>query len=137
MIDYFKLALSKYAQFTGRSRRSEYWYFQLVYAFVAITLLVPIGIAAAMESQILAGLSGIAYVIITLGLIVPSIAVLVRRLHDTGRSGWWYFVSLVPFIGGILLLVWLVQDSQPGTNEYGPNPKGLAVAGNYGNHLVD
>ena len=137
MIDYFKLALSKYAQFTGRSRRSEYWYFQLVYALVAITLLVPMGIAAAMESQILAGLSGIAYAILTLGLIVPSIAVLVRRLHDTGRSGWWYFVSLVPLIGGILLLVWLAQDSQPGTNEYGPNPKGLAVAGNYSDHLVD
>ncbi|MCL2304252.1 MAG: DUF805 domain-containing protein, partial [Planctomycetaceae bacterium] len=58
------------------------------------------------------------------GLIIPSLAVIVRRLHDAGYSGWMYFISLVPFVGGIILLVFLLQDSQPGRNQYGPNPKG-------------
>jgi uncharacterized membrane protein YhaH (DUF805 family) len=57
-------------------------------------------------------------------VLVPSIAVTVRRLHDTGRSGWWILISLVPVIGWIVLLVFMLTDSQPGSNQYGPNPKG-------------
>jgi uncharacterized membrane protein YhaH (DUF805 family) len=60
-----------------------------------------------------------------LAMIIPSLAVCVRRLHDTGRSGWWYFIGLIPFVGGIILLVFMCQDSQAGPNLYGPNPKGV------------
>jgi uncharacterized membrane protein YhaH (DUF805 family) len=77
-------------------------------------------------------LLGIAY----LGIIIPSIALVVRRLHDVGRSGWWYFIGLVPAIGSIILFVWMVTDSQPGANAWGPNPKSGEVA-DISSHLVD
>ena len=66
--------------------------------------------------------------IVGLALVIPSIAVVVRRLHDTGRSGWWYLIALVPFIGGLVLLVFCVQPSAPGPNRWGPNPIGLESA---------
>src|ERR687885_610071 len=59
----------------------------------------------------------------SLAVLIPSIAVTVRRLHDTGRTGWWILIGLIPFIGGIILLIFMVLDSEPGTNQYGPNPK--------------
>jgi len=65
--------------------------------------------------------------IYTLAVFVPSIAVAVRRLHDTERSGWWLLIALVPFIGAIVLLVFMVQDSKPGKNQYGANPKEATV----------
>jgi len=72
------------------------------------------------------GGAGLLSGIYSLAVLIPSIAVAIRRLHDTGRSGWWILISLVPLIGTIVLLVFTVQDSQPGDNEYGPNPKGAA-----------
>ena len=74
--------------------------------------------------------------IFQLAIIIPGIAITVRRLHDTGRSGWWLFVGLIPFIGAIILIVWYATDSQPGANEYGPNPKTGEVA-DITSHLVD
>lgn len=129
MVEYFKLALSKYAQFTGRSRRSEYWYFVLgniVLSVIATMLGLVLG------ETIGSMLSGI----ISIGLLIPGIAVGVRRLHDTGRSGWWLLVGLVPLIGAIVLIVWFASDSQPGANEYGPNPK-TGAAADITSHLVD
>ena len=67
------------------------------------------------------------YYIYVGAILIPSIAVAVRRLHDTNRSGWWYFISIIPIIGTIILIVFLVQDSQPGENKYGPNPKELGM----------
>lgn len=69
---------------------------------------------------------GILSTIYSLAVLIPAIAVGVRRLHDTGRSGWWMLIALVPFIGSIVLIVFFVLDSDPGTNQYGPNPKLLA-----------
>ena len=110
--------LKKYATFSGRARRKEYWTFVLINIVVAIifggvevVLFVP---------GLVSGLYGLA-------LLVPSLAVGVRRLHDTGRSGWWLLISFVPLVGGIILLVFLVQDSEQGTNDYGPNPKDYSV----------
>lgn len=120
-MEYFKMALQKYAQFTGRSRRSEYWYFVLFYiitAVVAIILDNLLGIAF-LEFY------GPLYLIVVLGLVIPSLAVVVRRLHDVGKSGWFYFIGLIPIIGAIWLLVLMVTDSQPGMNKWGPNPKGI------------
>ncbi|GAB4342018.1 MAG: DUF805 domain-containing protein [Candidatus Abyssubacteria bacterium] len=91
--------LKKYAVFSGRAQRMEYWMFFLFNLIIAM-----------------------------LAVLLPGVAVTVRRLHDTGRSGWWLLIGFVPLIGGIVLLVFMVFDSQPGQNEYGPNPKALAAA---------
>ena len=106
--------LGKYADFSGRARRSEYWFWSL--ALFLGYLVALILTAAARPFVILA-------VLFYLAAIVPSIAVGVRRLHDTGRSGWFMLIALIPLVGGIVLLVFTVQDSAPGANQYGPNPK--------------
>lgn len=123
-IDYFKLCLTKkYAEFTGRSRRSEFWNFALVCFIISIILYVPAILFTLMEVPLLGGLFMIIYFIVALGLVIPQLAAAVRRLHDTGRSGWWYFIILIPLVGVIALLVFLFQDSEPGSNKWGPNPK--------------
>ena len=106
--------LKKYAVFGGRARRAEYWYFLLFNLIVVIVL--SIIDAAAGTNPLLSG-------IYTLAVLLPSIGVAIRRLHDTGRSGWWILIALVPLVGAIVLLVFYVQDSSAGVNEYGPNPK--------------
>jgi uncharacterized membrane protein YhaH (DUF805 family) len=88
--------------------------------FFLFNLLIAIGIAI-IEAVI--GTGGILGIVFSLAMLVPGIAVTVRRLHDTGRSGWWILISLIPFLGWIVLLVFMVLDSHPGDNEYGPNPK--------------
>jgi uncharacterized membrane protein YhaH (DUF805 family) len=105
--------LTQYTGFSGRARRSEYWYFFLFNVLVSIVAGV---IDTALNSPVLG-------IIVTLGLLLPSIAVSVRRLHDTGRSGWWLLISLVPLVGAIVLLVFQCQDSEPGANRFGPSPK--------------
>ena len=108
--------LSQYANFNGRARRSEYWYYVLAYAIISAVLN-----ALAQYSSIFTVLSGI----FGLALICPTLAVAVRRLHDIGKSGWYYLFALIPLVGAIILLVWFVKDSEPGDNVYGPNPKGI------------
>lgn len=108
--------LSQYANFNGRARRSEYWYYVLAYAIISAVLN-----ALAQYSSIFTVLSGI----FGLALICPTLAVAVRRLHDIGKSGWYYLFALIPLVGAIILLVWFVKDSEPGDNIYGPNPKGI------------
>lgn len=122
-IEYAKLCLTKkYAQFNGRSRRKEYWSYVLVLGVVSMVL------------ELIGRLSGSLSVmsttstimgIIGLATLVPSIAVTIRRLHDTGRSGWFILISLIPLVGGIILLIFLCTDSKP-DNQYGPNPKTIA-----------
>lgn len=109
---------SKYATFSGRARRSEYWYFVLLQVIVTAVLN---GLYSATESVAFSAI----LVLFDLALLVPSLAVCWRRLHDIGRSGAYYFFVLIPLVGWILLLVWMCQDSQPGANQYGPNPKGM------------
>ena len=115
-MSWFIEALKKYAVFSGRARRKEYWNFAL---FVGIIYVVLAIIAGASKSSALFVLLGIFY----LGILLPSLAVSVRRLHDTGRSGWWLLISVVPLVGAIVMLVFTCSDSQPGPNQYGPNPK--------------
>ena len=113
-MNWYLSVLKNYAAFGGRARRKEYWMFVLFNIIITIALI-------AVEAVI--GSRGILEGLYMLGIIVPSIAVLVRRLHDTGRSGFWFFIALVPLIGGLVLLYFLVQDGQPGENNYGSNPK--------------
>ena len=105
--------LTKYVEFSGRARRSEYWWFTLFSVAVSIVFSI---IDAAIGSSILG-------LLVSLALLLPSIAVTVRRLHDTGRSGWWIWLALIPLIGAIVVIVFLCQDSEPGQNKYGVSPK--------------
>lgn len=116
-MNYFLDVLKKYAVFTGRARRSEYWYFALFVFIINIVLsAVDYLIMGAGESGI-APLSGI----FGLAILLPTIGVGVRRLHDMGKVGWWMLISFIPF-GGLVLLYFFVQDSEP-DNQYGPCPK--------------
>lgn len=120
MFDIYLSALKKYAVFNGRARRKEYWLFMLCNIIVTIVLgLVDMTLGLYSEESGFGLLSGL----YALAVIIPSIALSIRRLHDTGRSGWWILISLVPVIGPLVLLVFYVMDSTPGDNEYGPNPK--------------
>ncbi len=112
--------LKKYVDFSGRARRKEYWVFflfNLIISCVLSAVDVFIGTYSASAGiGLLAGLYGLA-------VLLPGIGVTVRRLHDTGRSGWWILIALIPLVGWIVLLVFMFLDSQPETNAYGPNPK--------------
>ena len=116
MMDAVRSCFNNFANFNGRARRSEYWYFTLFNFLVSFVIGAVAGFIA---PQAAAGLGGI-YGLITF---IPSIAVGIRRLHDTGRSGWLYLLVLIPIVGGIIVIVFLCQDSQPGRNAYGFNPK--------------
>jgi uncharacterized membrane protein YhaH (DUF805 family) len=112
--------MKQYADFNGRARRTEFWMFMLfniIFMTIAIVLDNVIGTNFGELPY------GFFYLIYALAILIPGLAVEVRRLHDTGRSGWWILISLVPLIGAIWLLVLLVLDSEPEANEYGPNPK--------------
>jgi len=117
---WYMIALQKYAVFTGRAQRKEYWYFYLFSVLITLALAILDMLIGSFDKVSGVGvLSGL----YSLAVLIPNLAVTVRRLHDTGRSGWWFLIVLVPFIGGIVLLIFLVQDSMPGTNQYGANPK--------------
>ncbi len=112
--------LKKYAVFSGRARRKEYWFFALFSLIISIVLGIIDGTIGTFSAEAGMGLLGGIY---SLAILIPSIAVSVRRLHDTGRSGWWLFIGLIPLIGAIVILVFVLQNSQPGSNDYGENPK--------------
>jgi uncharacterized membrane protein YhaH (DUF805 family) len=116
--------LKKYAVFGGRARRQEYWYFVLFNIIATIILAVIDGVTGTYDPETGMGVLGVIY---ALGVLIPSIAVSFRRLHDTGRSAWWLLIALIPLIGGIVLLVFLAQDSHEEENEYGISPKLAAI----------
>ena len=116
---------SRYTMFKGRSRRSEYWFIQL---FLIITNLAAAAIDLALmggdvDRFIANGGGGILGLIWILATILPALAVLVRRLHDTDRSGWWALIGLIPLVGGVVLFVFSVLDSTAGENQYGASAK--------------
>jgi uncharacterized membrane protein YhaH (DUF805 family) len=136
-VEAIKLGFAKYGTFAGRATRAEYWWWYLftMVLFVPLYLIALIMTAVSVESgsgQSSSAGSGVSLVlflvlfVVALALLVPTISVLVRRLHDTDRSGWWYWISVVPFVGGIILIVLLVLESTPGPNQYGPPSRGAA-----------
>jgi len=117
-LEAIQTCLRKYADFTGRASRPEYWWFALAYVilyFGGVILVSAIG-------ERLVGGAGFVLLMVMLGFVIPMLAAMVRRLHDTGRSGWWYFITLVPFVGPIILLVILASEGEHGLNQYGPPP---------------
>jgi uncharacterized membrane protein YhaH (DUF805 family) len=120
-IDWATRPLKKYADFSGRAPRAEYWWFVLaviVFEIIAMIIDSLIGTGGVV------GTYGWVWLLFVLAVFIPSISVAVRRLHDIDRSGWWILIAFVPIIGLIMLIYWYTQGSDPGDNRYGPNPYG-------------
>lgn len=118
-MDWYLQVLKKYTVFSGRARRKEYWFFVLFNFLIGLGLAIVDSLTG-IEQALGFGLLGTIY---SLAIFIPGLAVFVRRLHDTDRSGWWFLIAFVPIVGLIVLLVFLVQDGTPGPNRFGPNPK--------------
>lgn len=113
-MNWYMDVIKKYAVFDGRARRQEYWMFFLINIIIAIVISILEGMV---------GSPGIISTLYSFAVLLPGIAVSVRRLHDTDRSGWWLWISLIPLLGLLVLLFFVIQEGHPGTNQYGPNPK--------------
>ena len=114
MLDWFVKCLKNYANFSGRARRKEYWFFTLVqFIILVITQIID----AILSTDF------VFYAIAALVLFIPSLSAAVRRLHDTGRSGWWFLIALIPLIGTILLIIWLATETKPENNQWGQPAK--------------
>jgi uncharacterized membrane protein YhaH (DUF805 family) len=119
----------RYADFSGRSRRLEYWLFSLFHGFISIILLSGF-VSSMIVNRGVSGMSSTALNFLTLfvfwimATFIPMLAVTVRRFHDMDKSGWFYFISLIPYVGGIIFLVMMFLDGTNGPNRYGPDPKG-------------
>jgi uncharacterized membrane protein YhaH (DUF805 family) len=120
--DAITTCFTKYVDFKGRASRPEYWWFFLSFIILYFAAAIIGGGAGKSGFGALVGLVFLVY-------ILPLLAAAVRRLHDTGRSGWWYFISLIPLVGSVILLVFLASMGQPGVNQYGPPPGGSPTLG--------
>lgn len=130
MIDWYKkVVFENYANFSGRARRSEYWYYTLCNIIIVLVLAIPmigsilIAENSGEEPGFLFSLSVILIIVYYLATFLPTLAVSVRRLHDTGKSGWYYLVNFIPYVGGLIFLVLACQDSEMYTNKWGQDPK--------------
>lgn len=127
LIRYFKLALSRYADFSGRSTRPEFWWFQLAYfvLLIAITVLTVILLyilPAFLASTVSLIFVAIVFLGLVLGLFLPQLSITVRRLHDTGKSGWYMLFSIVPYLGSIIVIILCCQATEMRANKWGPIP---------------
>ena len=126
---FLKVVRDNYANFNGRAQRKEYWMFFLFYMIFVIVAMVADNILGSTftvgEGDYAVGSGfGWIYVLLNIALFIPTIAVGIRRLHDIGKSGWWFLLAFIPLVGGIWLMVLMCKDSNPGENNYGPSPKG-------------
>ncbi|APY07752.1 hypothetical protein BWZ20_05330 [Winogradskyella sp. J14-2] len=117
---YLTVVKENYANFSGRARRKEYWMFTLINTLIIFGL--------GIFTSLLADTTAVFIPAVTLGLyilamFIPNLAVTVRRFHDTGKSGWYYLLSLIPYVGGLILIIMMAQNGDNGTNKYGPDPK--------------
>lgn len=119
-MSWYLKVLKNYVGFSGRARRKEFWMFTLVNVIIALVLGFVDGMLGTFDPETGLGLLGGIY---TLGILLPSIAVTTRRLHDTDRSGWWQLLYFIPIIGVLVVLVFTLMDGTPGDNRFGPDPK--------------
>ncbi|TCK27689.1 uncharacterized membrane protein YhaH (DUF805 family) [Pseudonocardia endophytica] len=126
-MQWYMKVLRQYADFTGRARRTEFWMFVLFNAIAIIILTILDNLLGLSSSSMGGGsivvTSGVLTGIYQLAVLVPSLAVGARRLHDTGKSGWWQLLALIPIVGAIILIVFWATDGHPAPNQYGVNPK--------------
>ena len=121
-MNWYLEVLKKYAVFDGRARRMEYWMFSLVSTVVSVAIAFGAGFMGVFLG-FSPNVATFLVILYTALVLLPSLGVWVRRLHDTGRSGWWILIVVVPIVGALAMLVFSLQDSEPGTNAYGKNPK--------------
>ena len=121
----FKKCICNYAKFSGRARRSEYWYFQLLYYVFLIIILIPLAFIKDEDQR--NKVMAIVHSVYSLILLLPNLAVTVRRIHDTGRSGYYFFMVLIPIAGPFIILYYCICDSQEESNEYGVSPKYIEI----------
>ncbi len=112
--------LRQYAVFSGRARRQEFWVFTLFNILISVALAALDALMGTYDSEVGLGLLGIVY---GLAVLLPALGVAIRRLHDVNRSGWWLLIAFIPFLGALVLLLFMVTDSSPGSNRFGENPK--------------
>lgn len=132
-ISAYKSMFKKYAQFNGRSSRSEYWFAALTSYIVTLILVMIVNfviMATSSDFEDVAGVIVILYLIYVVGTMLPTLALGVRRLHDVGKSGSFMWLLLIPFFGSLILFMFFTMDSQPGDNKYGSNPKELMLCVN-------
>ena len=138
-MDWMLMPLRRYADFSGRSRRKEYWMFVLftILVYAAFIVLFMVGGGAtgmfgqtgdAPELGVIAWLVIALFVIFALIIFIPALAVIVRRLHDQDKSGWFILLQFIPYIGGIIILIFMCIEGTKGENRYGPDPKGENIA---------
>jgi uncharacterized membrane protein YhaH (DUF805 family) len=125
IMQWYMHVLRQYAVFTGRARRTEYWMFTLFSVIISIVLAVLDNLLGLSFQAGSTGLLGLLY---SLAVLLPSIGVSIRRLHDTGRSGWWLLIGLVPLVGAIVLIVFFATAGNVGPNSHGQDPKASAPA---------
>ena len=118
---YLKVIRDNYANFEGRARRKEYWMFTLIHILIIFALSFLSGLLSFSEETALIS-SGLIFLYI-IATLIPGLAVTVRRLHDTGKSGWFYLLALIPYVGGFIILIFTIMEGDIGTNKYGPDPK--------------
>ena len=128
----FQKAISNWKDCNSRSRRSEFWWVWLIFVILEIPFNILSQIFAQSQSAgFLSLIFSLVALVVAICILCIMIPLMIRRLHDTGRSGWWYFIVLIPLIGGIILLVFMALDSQRESNEYGPSPKYSSSSGGY------
>ncbi len=145
-VEAIKLGFKKYGTFAGRATRAEFWWWELfsILVFIPLYVVFLVAVVATAGTGTSTSLDGTTTVtpstgggagvlvasllmlVVAIALFIPTISVMVRRLHDTDKSGWWYWISLVPFVGSLILLVLLVMESTPGPNTFGPPSRGAA-----------
>lgn len=137
-MQWYLKALKQYADFGGRARRTEFWMFVLVNVAISIVLGIVDTATGTANAYAMGGMAsyspGILGSIYALAVLIPSIAVTVRRLHDTDRSGWWFFIQLIPVVGSIVMLVFTCLEGTRGPNRFGPDPKLVAATGDQPAH---
>lgn len=118
MFDYYKKAFKNYAEYKGRATQAEFWYFVLCHFLISVSLLILIIVGASGDNELMAVSAGISLGLYMLAAFIPTLMISIRRLHDTGKSGWFTMFGFIPAIGGILLTIFLAQKSD-GDNEWG------------------
>ena len=132
-MDWYLKVLKQYADFSGRARRKEYWMFMLFHYLFVFLLVFLIGFSSDdfFENEDIENLNSVSLSILVIlglyffGTIIPFLAVTVRRLHDIGKSGWWYLIKFIPYIGSFIIFIFACMDGNNGPNEWGENPKGI------------
>lgn len=122
-MEWYLRVWQRYAEFTGRSRRMEYWMFTLIHSIILLVLCLGITGFGILKLPFVGATSGLLAAAYSLAALIPCFAVTVRRLHDIDKSGWWILISLVPIAGGIALLVMTILDGTQGANQFGTDPK--------------